>query len=113
MTMPTETVNDKVVSIIRTVVPGAWAALLTWAVTQIPALEPVLNQPAALGAGSVLVTGLLALWYTLMRTLEPHLPPWLTRLVLGANSRPVYVDPQNPAPAPVESEALRLRRTAE
>jgi hypothetical protein len=110
---PGETVNDKVVSIIRTVVPGAWAALLTWAVTQVPALEPVLNQPAALGVGSVLVTALLTLWYTVMRSLEQHMPPWLTRLVLGANSRPVYVDP-NAAPAgPVASGELRIPRTAE
>lgn len=83
-----DTVRNWGLSLIRTYVPLLWGAFLTWCATQLPFLEDTLNSPAALGAGAFLVALLSSLWYTLMRGLEPKLPPWLTVLVLGSNARP-------------------------
>ena len=94
MTEPDQpNVLDVGVSIIRTVVPSLWGAALTWLATQIPALEPVLNQPGMVGLGGVLAVALIALWYTLFRSIEKKLPAWLTVLVLGSNRPPTYRPP--------------------
>jgi hypothetical protein len=100
MTAPNtpDNATDFGVSWIRTAVPVAWGSFLTWVASQVPGLEPVLNQPAAVGFSVVLVGVLTAAWYALMRKLEPMLPPWLTRFVLGANRRPTYPDPDAPQP---------------
>lgn len=91
MTEPsTPNVRDIGVSIIRTVVPSAWGAALTWLASQIPALEPVLNESGMAGLGAVLAATLIGLWYTLFRSVESKLPAWLTVLVLGSNRPPVY-----------------------
>ena len=90
---PATSVSDIVVSIIRTAVPTAWGAALTWVATQLPILEPHLNAAGALGLGAVLVAVLTTLWYSLMRKLEPSLPAWLTMLVLGSNRPPTYNGP--------------------
>ena len=89
----TPNLRDVGTSIIRTVVPAAWGSLLTWLVTQIPALEPVLNEAGMTGLGSVLAATLIGLWYALFRSIEPKLPAWLTVLVLGSNREPVYRGP--------------------
>lgn len=96
------------ISIIRTVVPFAWGWALTWVASQIPLLEPALNAPAVIGLAGALEVILGGLWYTLMRTLEKHLPAWLTVVVLGANTPPVYVRPTEPTPG-----ALRIPRQVE
>lgn len=83
-----DSLRTRGLSLIRTYVPTLWGAVLTWAATQLPALEPALNSPAALGVGAFLVALLTSVWYTLMRWLEPKLPAWLTVIVLGANARP-------------------------
>jgi hypothetical protein len=83
-----DSLRNRGLSLIRTYVPTLWGAVLTWAATQLPVLEPALNSEAALGVGAFLVALLTSLWYTLMRWLEPKLPAWLTVIVLGANARP-------------------------
>jgi hypothetical protein len=92
MTEPTPNVRDIGVSIIRTVVPSLWGAALAWLVTQIPALEPVLNESGMTGLGAVIAATLIGLWYALFRSIESKLPAWLTVLVLGSNRPPTYVD---------------------
>lgn len=99
------------VSLIRTYVPLAWGALITWATTQVPAWEPYLNAPAVLGLGAVLTAVVTAAWYSLMRVVEPKLPPWLTRVVLGSNLQPKYVEPV--LPAVVSRAEMRIPRQAE
>jgi hypothetical protein len=83
-------VRDVGVSIIRTVVPGLWASGLTWLATQLPALEPVLNEPGMVGLGAAITLTLLGLWHAFFRSVESKLPAWLTVLVLGSNRPPVY-----------------------
>lgn len=83
-----DSLRNRGLSLIRTYVPALWGAFLTWCATQLPVLEDALNSEAALGVGAFLVALLTSLWYTLMRWMEPKLPPWLTVLVLGANARP-------------------------
>lgn len=95
---PNSNVRDVGTSIIRTVVPGAWAALLTWIATQLPALSPILNEPGMVGLGAAITGTILVLWYSLFRWLEPKLPAWLTVLVLGSNKTPIY-NPANLKPS--------------
>lgn len=91
MTEPTPNVRDIGVSIIRTVVPALWGSALAWLLTQVPALEPVLNAPGMTGLGAVLAATLVGLWYALFRSIEAKLPAWLTVLVLGSNRPPTYL----------------------
>lgn len=81
-----------ITSILRTVVPVLWGSLIGWLLGLLPALEP-LREPL-LGYGNVLATilaaVLIAAWYTFWRWLEPKLPDWLTRAVLGSAKAPVY-----------------------
>lgn len=95
MTVPTppdNPVSNYVVSQLRTWVPIAWGSLLAWAVSQVPALEPYLNAPGMVAVGGALAGVLAGVWYLLWRAVEKKLPAGLTRILLGANSRPVYVD---------------------
>jgi hypothetical protein len=80
------------ISVLRTAVPGAWGYVLAWLASQIPVLEPVLERPEVVGASGAITFGLGLGWYAVMRWVEPRLPAWLTRVVLGANARPLYVD---------------------
>lgn len=91
MTEPASNVRDIGVSIIRTVVPALWGTGLTWVATQIPALEPVLNQSGMTGLGAVVAATLIGLWYAFFRSIESKLPAWLTVLVLGSNKPPTYI----------------------
>jgi MFS superfamily sulfate permease-like transporter len=51
------------------------------------ALTTLLQSEVVLG---LLVTVAIAVWYALARWLEPRLPDWLTRLVLGSAAAPTY-----------------------
>lgn len=74
---------------IRTGVPILWGYFLTFLATRAPAIHELLGNPYILGA----VVGAVTLaWYALVRWLEPRLPAWLTRLVIGAATPPLYVE---------------------
>jgi hypothetical protein len=74
----------------RTVVPLLWGYVLTFLARLSPELAEAFSAPPVVSALTVTVA---ALWYLAWRRIEPHLPAWLTRLVMGADSRPVYVPP--------------------
>lgn len=83
--------SDWLRSVVRTVLPGAWAALVLWLVS--------LGLPSSaadwLGSESV-VTKLvdlasLAVVYGFVRWVEPRMPDWLTRTLLGSATAPTYV----------------------
>jgi hypothetical protein len=82
-------------SILRTVVPALWGSFIGWLLTLLPLLEPHRAELLAYGELAVpLVTALLiGLWYAFWRWLEPKLPDWLTRILLGSAKVPVYVAP--------------------
>ncbi|GAA2772710.1 hypothetical protein [Saccharopolyspora taberi] len=80
--------SDQLTSWLRTTVPAVWAALVAYAVT---AGAPGWLVDALGDAGPTLVVPLvLAAVYAGLRRLEPHMPPWLTRIVLGSNVPPTY-----------------------
>jgi len=91
-TVLVDRVRDYGVSLLRTGVPIAWGYVLTWLVGLIPALQPVLERPEVVGLSNAITFGLALGWYAVMRWIEPRLPAWLTRIVLGANAAPVYVE---------------------
>lgn len=88
MTLPSvPSVREWGLSWLRTAVPVAWGFVVTFIATYIPAVHDLLANPYVLAAVDAAVT---TIWYGLFRWLEAHLPPWLTRFVLGANTMPTY-----------------------
>ncbi|MCI2421519.1 hypothetical protein MOQ72_29200 [Saccharopolyspora sp. K220] len=86
--------SDKLTAWLRTVVPGLWAALITWLLS--------LGLPASIGdllAGGeeFVMAAVLAAVYAGLRWLEPRMPAWLTRILLGSNTPPTY-EPTADAP---------------
>jgi hypothetical protein len=80
-------VRDWGVSWLRTVVPTAWGAMLTFLLSRFPDVHEALSTPAVTMAVTAAV---VAAWYTLFRWLEPKIPAWLTALLMGSNSTPHY-----------------------
>jgi hypothetical protein len=80
--------SDNLTAWVRTVVPALWSALVAWLVAL--GLPPVFTDAAA-GLVDVLVVPVaLASVYALLRWLEPKLPDWLTRVLLGSARPPTY-----------------------
>lgn len=88
---PPPSLRDWGTSWIRTLVPVAWGYGLTFLATRAPDVHKILDSPFLLAAATSLVT---VAWYALMRSVEHRLPAWLTRLVIGANTPPQYVEGQ-------------------
>lgn len=83
-------VSGFVLSLLRTFVPGVWGAVLSWLLLNIPAVADLLGLHEGAPAPAWIFPLIMLGWYALWRKIEPALPAWLTRLVLGANTRPVY-----------------------
>lgn len=82
-------VRDYGTSLLRTWVPVAWGALITFLLSRVPDLHAALTGPGVTMAVTGVVVGL---WYAVWRKLEHHIPPFLTALLLGSNSTPTYVE---------------------
>lgn len=86
--------SDYVRSIVRTVVPALWAAVVAWAIAQgIPgaSILPADVPPAVLDAVlAAAVPAVLAVVYGALRLAEAHLPAPLARLLLGSAVPPGY-----------------------
>lgn len=93
---PQQTLSDRAVSYLRTAVPIIWGTLVTyllgWVAPHLPGeLGPLLVDALGGEAAVTLVVALaIAGWYALWRVLEPRIPAWLARVVLGSSSTPVY-----------------------
>lgn len=86
-----QSLRDWGLSWIRTGVPILWGYLLTFLATRAPAIHELVANPYILAA----VVGAVTLaWYAVVRWVEPKLPAWLTRIVIGANTAPQYVEGQ-------------------
>lgn len=83
--------SDKITGLLRTVVPGAWGSLIGYLIVALPFLAPYGEQINGLSEVIVLVA--IGGYYALLRKIEPHLPEWLTVILIGANQQPVYVEP--------------------
>lgn len=79
-------------SILRTVVPYVWGTFIGWVLSLLPILEPLREELLAKGDAAVPVVSLIiiAAWYVLWRKVEPFLPDWLTRILLGSAQAPTY-----------------------
>lgn len=79
-------------SLIRTYVPIGVGAVLAWLLAQGFGVDAetqtsLISGLTALGA---------ALWYGLLRLVEPHLPPWTRALLFFSTNMPVYNAPTLP-----------------
>ena len=79
-------------SILRTIVPYVWGLFIGWLITVLPVLQPLEEQLLGVAelALPILVAVISAAWYAFWRWLEPRLPDWLTRAVLGSARAPQY-----------------------
>lgn len=79
-------------SLLRTLVPYVWGLFIGWLITVVPVLQPLENDLNGLAdlALPVLVAVITAAWYAFWRWLEPRMPDWLTRAVLGSAKAPHY-----------------------
>ncbi len=87
--LPQTSPSDRLTSWLRTVVPGLWAALVAWAVARWGLPDYVSGWLYGAGA-QLVVPAVLALTYAGLRWLEPRLPDWATRLLLGSARPPAY-----------------------
>lgn len=79
---------------LRTYLPIVWGYIVGWVLTQFPFIANLLEalnldpqSPEVLAA----LTGAAAIgWYALMRKIEPYIPDWVTRIVLGSPQVPEY-----------------------
>lgn len=87
--------SSYVTSVLRTLIPSAWGALISWAVFA-GLLSPDLQAQAQQFA-TVLVAVAIAVYYALVRLLEAQAwwPAWASAVLLGAPAVPSY----GPAPA--------------
>ena len=80
--------SDRVISWLRTIVPGLWSTLIAYAVS--------LGLPDSVTAAlnglwqMVLMPLVFGVVYAFLRKIEAKLPPSLTRLLLGSNQPPSY-----------------------
>lgn len=83
--------SDRLRSFVRTVLPGAWSVLVLWLVS--------VGLPQGFGdwlGSDTVVTQVVqvasaAVVYAFMRWVEPHMPDWLTRILLGSAQTPTYL----------------------
>jgi hypothetical protein len=80
--------SDRFISWLRTIFPVAWSALVSW----LAALCVPEFVTGALGsAGELVVLPIIVgVVYPLLRSIEPRLPDWLTRVLLGSAQPPTY-----------------------
>lgn len=80
--------SDYLTSLIRTVVPAAWATLLAWLVSI--GVPGGLAELLSTVGGVVLVPIVVGAVYAGLRWLEPRLPSWLAAILLGSAQQPTY-----------------------
>lgn len=88
-----------VISVARTVVPTAWGALISWAIYA--GILPPELQALAQEFAAILVAVIIGAYYALVRLAEAQVwwPAWLSAVLIGAPSQPVYKpvgDPSDP-----------------
>lgn len=82
--------SDKVIAWIKTVVPGAWGALIAYIVTQVAlpqSLQDYLTDPLTI---TLVVGASVALWKIVWDKVDDYIPDWLSRIVLGSAQQAVY-----------------------
>ncbi|WP_190821250.1 hypothetical protein [Saccharopolyspora pogona] len=80
--------SDQFTAWLRTIVPAAWSALIAWLINA--GAPGWLTDPLGDAQDVIVVPLVLAVVYAGLRKVEPHLPPWATRVLLGSNTPPTY-----------------------
>lgn len=79
-------------ALLRTIVPALWGSLIAWLIGALPILAPL--ESDLLGLANVLLpiitAVIIGVWYAFWRWLQPRLPDWLVRAVLGSAKTPSY-----------------------
>jgi hypothetical protein len=89
MTTPLKTL---LISLLRTVTTSVWALFIGWLLVAVPIFQPFEESLLALSelALPTVIAVIGAAWYAFWRWVEPRLPDWLTRALLGSARAPVY-----------------------
>lgn len=82
--------SDYIASILRTIVPASWGALIAWVVTQVALPEVVAEFVASAAVSGFITAVAIGGWYALWRKIEPRVPAWLVTVVLGYAKPPTY-----------------------
>jgi len=81
--------SDRLTAWLRTIVPVLWSAVVAWLIVKIPGVGAFADQLNDLGA-ELLVPVVSGAVYAAFRWLEPHVPDWLSRILLGSARPPTY-----------------------
>lgn len=81
-----------ITALLRTIVPALWGAVITWLLGLVPAFAPLEAQLLGMSElfTPIITAVLIGAWYALWRWLQPRLPDWLIRAVLGSAKTPSY-----------------------
>ncbi|MGM9473198.1 hypothetical protein ACS5PJ_14485 [Pseudarthrobacter sp. YS3] len=79
-------------ALLRTIVPALWGSLIAWLIGVLPILAPLETDLKGLAdiLLPIITAVIIGAWYAFWRWLEPRLPDWLTRAVLGSANTPTY-----------------------
>ena len=86
-------IYDYGLSLLRTAAPAAWGLIADTGIGHALGWSDTTGNAAAAVLFAVL-------WYAVWHAVEAHLPAWLTRAALGANTAPRYSTPVAPPNAP-------------
>ena len=83
--------SDRMTAWLRTVVPGAWAALIVWTASQADWLPVSVTEWLSSEATVGVVIGLvIGVWHWVWTKIGPHVPDWLETIVMGHTGTAVY-----------------------
>lgn len=80
--------SDRLIALLRTVIPGLWASVVTWAVS-LGVPETATDTLLRLGE-IVLYPLILGAVYEGIQWLQPRVPTWLAVLLGGSSKTPTY-----------------------
>ncbi|GGM65290.1 hypothetical protein GCM10012275_39800 [Longimycelium tulufanense] len=86
---------DRLIAWLRTVIPTLWTTLLIY-LASLGAPDWLLT-PLGRAGELVVVPIIMGAVYPLMRAIEPRLPDWLTRILLGSATPPSYAPDRRPS----------------
>lgn len=85
---PRSPMSDGLTAWVRTVVPGLWATLVAWLISL--GLPPAVTDAVGGLVDVLVVPAALAVVYAVIRWVEPRVPAWLARVLLGSARPPSY-----------------------
>lgn len=100
--------RDWVTALLRTGVPALWGAVITWLLGSYVLPEELVALLTSEAWVAAITSLVIAAWYALWRILEPHVPTWLVRIVLGSALTPTYSGTVATLPAATQADLASL-----